>query len=85
MPRPLSDYERAAGELGALGIDGAHHSPDPLQVKHIRPRRFGALTFEELVFDHEPTLPASVLADGHGGWLPAACGCIAAAIMGVPG
>jgi dienelactone hydrolase len=67
LPRPLSDYERAAGELGGLGIDGAHHSPDPLQIKHIRPRRFGALTFEELTFDHEPTLPASVVADGHGG------------------
>jgi hypothetical protein len=67
LPRPLADYEQAAEELGALGIDGAHRCPDALQVKHIRPRRFGALTFDELVFDHEPALPASVLADGHGG------------------
>ncbi|WP_246584965.1 alpha/beta fold hydrolase [[Mycobacterium] fortunisiensis] len=67
LPRPLSEYVRAADELGALGIDGAHPRPEALQVTHIRPRRFGALTFEELVFDHEPTLPDSILADGHGG------------------
>ncbi|WP_066902958.1 alpha/beta fold hydrolase [Mycolicibacterium houstonense] len=67
LPRPLTDYENAAAELAALGIDGAHPDPDALDVKHIRPRRFGALTFEELVFDHEPALPASVMADGHGG------------------
>ncbi|MCV7364528.1 alpha/beta hydrolase [Mycolicibacterium neworleansense] len=67
IPRALRDYEEAASELAALGIDGAHASPDALQVKHIRARRFGALTFEELVFDHEPVLPDSVLADGHGG------------------
>ncbi|MGV0814110.1 alpha/beta hydrolase [Mycolicibacterium boenickei] len=67
LPRPLDAYRRAAAELAVLGIDGAHVCPDPLQVKHIRPRRFGALTFEELIFDHEPVLPAAVLADGHGG------------------
>ncbi|OMC41350.1 esterase [Mycobacterium sp. GA-1841] len=67
LPRPLDDYRRAADELAALGIEGAHVHPDALDVKHIRPRRFGALTFDELVFDHAPTLPDSVLADGHGG------------------
>lgn len=67
LPRALGEYQRAADELGALGIDGAHGRPDVLHVKHIRPRRFGALTFEELVFDHEPALPTSVLADGQGG------------------
>ncbi len=67
LPRPLGEYQCAADELGVLGIDAAHPRPDDLQVKHIRPRRFGALIFDELVFDHEPTLPASVLADGHGG------------------
>ncbi|MEV0674769.1 alpha/beta hydrolase [Mycobacterium sp. NPDC050441] len=67
LPRPLGDYRQAADELGALGIDGAHICPDSLQAKRIRPRRFGALTFDELIFDHEPALPASVLADGHGG------------------
>ncbi|OBF43794.1 esterase [Mycolicibacterium peregrinum] len=67
LPRPLGEYQWAADELGLLGIDAAHPKPDALQVKHIRPRRFGALTFEKLVFDHEPALPASVLADGHGG------------------
>ncbi|QZH58392.1 alpha/beta hydrolase [Mycolicibacterium farcinogenes] len=67
LPRPLDDYCWAAEELETLGIDGAHIHPESLDVKHIRPRRFGALTFDELVFDHEPALPASVLADGHGG------------------
>ncbi|WP_243858536.1 alpha/beta fold hydrolase [Mycobacterium sp. DL440] len=67
LPRPLSDYESAACELEALGIDGAHPCPDALTIKHIRPRRFGALTFDELIFDHEPALPDAVLADGHGG------------------
>lgn len=67
LPRPLDDYRHAADELGALGIDEAHVCPAALDVKHIRPRRFGALMFDELVFDHEPELPDSVLADGHGG------------------
>ncbi|MCV7389700.1 alpha/beta hydrolase [Mycobacterium porcinum] len=67
LPRPLGEYQWAADELGALGIDGAHAEPDALEVKSVRPRRFGALTFEELVFDHEAALPTSVLADGHGG------------------
>ncbi|WP_036477787.1 alpha/beta hydrolase [Mycobacterium sp. URHD0025] len=67
LPRAVGDYRDAASELAALDVDSAHICPDALQVKHIRPRRFGALTFEELVFDHEPALPASVLTDGHGG------------------
>ncbi|OMC03244.1 esterase [Mycobacterium sp. NS-7484] len=67
LPRPLDDYRRAANELATLGIDGAHACPEALEVKYIRPRRFGALMFDELIFDHEPALPASVLADGHGG------------------
>ncbi|WP_437340057.1 alpha/beta hydrolase [Mycolicibacterium fortuitum] len=67
LPRPLGEYQWAADELGALGIDGAHAEPDALEVKSIRPRRFGALTFDELIFEHEAVLPTSVLADGHGG------------------
>ncbi len=67
LPRPLAAYEYAAEELGALGIDRAHQDPAPLRVNDIRPQRFGALTFEELTFEHEPALPTSLLADGHGG------------------
>ncbi len=67
LPRPLAAYECAAEELGALGIDRAHQKPAPLRVNNIRPQRFGALTFEELTFEHEPALPTSLLADGHGG------------------
>lgn len=67
LPRPLDDYQAAADELGGLGIDGAHRSPDPLEVADIEQRRFGALHYEELTFDHEPWLPTSVVAAGHGG------------------
>jgi hypothetical protein len=67
LPRPLADYAAAAAELGTLGIDGAHHDPEPLRVTDISRQRFGAMTFEELSFEHEPALPGSLLADGHGG------------------
>lgn len=62
LPRPLGDYQPAADELATLSIDAAHPPPDALHGERLRPRRFGALTFEELVFGHEPALPASVLA-----------------------
>lgn len=67
LPRPLAAYEYAAAELGALGIDGAHREPAPVRVTDLRRQRFGALNFEELTFEHEPELPTSLLADGHGG------------------
>lgn len=67
LPRPLEAYQDAADELGALGIAGAHRAPEPLQARSIETRSFGALRFEELSFEHEPALPDSLLADGHGG------------------
>ena len=67
LPRALADYEPAANELEELGIDGAHSCPEALQVATLTPARFGALTFDELTFDHEPVMPATLLADGHGG------------------
>ncbi len=67
LPRPLAAYADAAAELGSLGIDGAHRDPAPVRSTDLRPRRFGALNFEELSFEHEPGMPASLLADGHGG------------------
>ncbi|MGU3498586.1 alpha/beta fold hydrolase [Mycobacterium sp. C31M] len=67
LPRPLAAYEAAAEELGVVGVDGAHRSPEPLAVKELRPCSFGALQYEELTFDHVPGLPDSLLADGHGG------------------
>lgn len=66
-PRPLAAYERAADELSGLGIDGAHRAPDPAVAAEIVSHRFGGLTYEELLFEHDPQLPESVLADGHGG------------------
>ncbi|MHC9293060.1 alpha/beta hydrolase [Mycobacterium sp. LTG2003] len=67
LPRPSADYEAAAEELAALGIDRAHGSPQPLEITEIQRAKFGSLKFEELTFEHEPSLPASLLADGHGG------------------
>lgn len=67
LPRPLSVYADAAAELGALGIDGAHRTPEPLHVGSLEPRSFGALRFEELSFEHTPALPEPLLVDGHGG------------------
>ena len=67
LPRPVDSYRAAAAELGALGLDGAHRDPLPLRISGSDPRSFGALDFEELTFEHEPVLPDSLLADGHGG------------------
>lgn len=67
LPRPLSAYQAAAEELASLGVDGANPVPNDLCVNDIRPSKFGALTYEELTFYHDPVLPPSVLADGHGG------------------
>ncbi|MDX1884813.1 alpha/beta hydrolase [Mycolicibacterium sp. 120270] len=65
--RTLASCEAAAEELSALGVDGAHSSPEPLVPKSIRRRRLGRLTYERLAFDHEPTLPPSLTAGGLGG------------------
>lgn len=67
LPRPVACYADAAAELGSLTLAGAHHDPPPLQVGALQPRSFGALRFEELSYQHEPVLPPSLLADGHGG------------------
>jgi pimeloyl-ACP methyl ester carboxylesterase len=45
----------------------ANAEPDPLQVKTVRRRRIGRLTYEQLTFDHDPRLPQSLAAEGLGG------------------
>lgn len=67
LPRPVSAYRRAAEELGGLGVDGAHHTPQPAVVGDVAAQRFGGLRYEEVAFEHDPLLPDSVVADGHGG------------------
>jgi pimeloyl-ACP methyl ester carboxylesterase len=65
--RPLSECAAAAEELSALGIDGAHADPEPLQVNEIRQRRIGRLAYERMTFEHDPALPKTLEADGLGG------------------
>lgn len=56
----------AAEELSALGTE-AHADPEPLRIKAMGRKRFGALTYERLTFDHDPALPGSLAAEGLGG------------------
>ncbi|CDO89846.1 esterase [Mycobacterium triplex] len=65
--RPLSACAPAAQELSALGIDGAHTAPKPLQVQSIRRRRIGGLAYERLTFEHDPQLPRALAAEGLSG------------------
>jgi pimeloyl-ACP methyl ester carboxylesterase len=65
--RPLSACAAAAEELSALGIDGAHADPPPLQVQTMRRRRIGGLTYERMTFEHDPALPKTLESDGLGG------------------
>jgi pimeloyl-ACP methyl ester carboxylesterase len=65
--RPLSGCAAAAEELSALGIDGAHADPQPLQVQTIRRQRIGRLAYERMTFQHDPALPKTLESDGLGG------------------
>ncbi|MCV7411943.1 esterase [Mycobacterium florentinum] len=65
--RPLAECEPAAQELSALGIDGAHAAPKPLQVTSIRRHRIGGLAYERMTFEHDPQLPATLAAEGLSG------------------
>lgn len=67
LERSLQSCEAAAAELSSLGVAGANADPDPLLVKSIRRRRLGRLAYEQMTFDHEPRLPASLVAEGFGG------------------
>jgi hypothetical protein len=67
LERTLASCQAAADELSALGIERAHTSPEPLSVKSIRRRRLGRVSYEQLTFEHEPMLPASLAAVGLGG------------------
>lgn len=57
----------AAEELSALGIDGAHADPEPLQAVTIQRKRIAGLAYERLTFEHDPALPKTLAAEGLGG------------------
>jgi hypothetical protein len=67
LERTLESCQAAAEELSALGVERAHHEPEPLTVRSVRPHRLGRLTYEKLTFEHEPVLPQSLAAAGLGG------------------
>lgn len=67
LERTLSSCSAAAEELSALGVKGAHTAPEPLQVKSVRHRRLGRVTYEKLSFEHQPVLPNSLAVAGLGG------------------
>jgi pimeloyl-ACP methyl ester carboxylesterase len=69
---PLSSYGAAAEELSGLGVIAAHGEPPPLRPKGIRRHRIGRLAFEQLCFEHDPSLPRSLQAENLGG--PATAG-----------
>lgn len=73
---PASAYPPVADELSALGAVGAYADPEPLRVRDIRRRRAGRLTFEQMTFDHEPHLPASLTASGVTGPATAVCNLV---------
>lgn len=67
LPRPLSAYVPAAEELSALGVAGAHATPEPLRVKELRRQRLGRVAYQRLTFEHDPQLPRTLEAERLGG------------------
>lgn len=67
LERTVESCAAAADELIGFGMAGVHTEPDPLQPKTIRRRRFGRTRYEQLTFEHDPHLPASLAAEGFGG------------------
>jgi pimeloyl-ACP methyl ester carboxylesterase len=57
--RPES-YAPVAAELSTLGLGGIYAEPDILRVRDIRRRRAGQLRYEQVSFEHDPRLPASL-------------------------
>lgn len=64
--RSADECREAAEELSAMGIDGAHADPAPLQPKTIERKRIAGLSFERLTFEHDPALPRALAAEGLG-------------------
>jgi pimeloyl-ACP methyl ester carboxylesterase len=67
MERPVEEYAGVAAELAALGVAGVHRDPEPLQVSGIRPVNAGVLSYERMVYEHDPQLVSALAAGGHDG------------------
>jgi pimeloyl-ACP methyl ester carboxylesterase len=67
LQRRVESCAAAADELAGLGMAGVHAEPDPLRPSMIRHRRFGRARYEQLMFEHDPHLSASLTAEGFGG------------------
>lgn len=65
--RTVESCAAAADELTALGMAGVHVEPDELRPTTIRRRRFGRSRYEQVMFEHDPHLPASLATEGFGG------------------
>ena len=60
LERTVDACAAAANELSGLSVAAANAEPDPLEIKSIRRRRIGRLTYEQMRFDHDPRLPQSL-------------------------
>ena len=65
--RSIGSCAAAGAELAALGLADAHAEPEALQISSVRRRRFGGQSYEQMRFEHDPLLPASLAAEGFGG------------------
>lgn len=65
--RSIGSCAAAGAELAGLGVAGAHGEPEALQVGSMHRRRFGGLSYEQMRFEHDPRLPASLGTEGFGG------------------
>lgn len=67
LTRTAASCEAAVEELSTLGVAGANTEPDPLRVTSVRRRRIGRMSYEQVTYEHDPGLPASLAAEGLSG------------------
>lgn len=67
LERSPASCGAAADELAGLGVGGANVDPEPLKITSMSRRRFGRLAYQQMTFEHDPHLPASLAAEGFGG------------------
>lgn len=76
LKTPVGTYQTVADELAALGFAGAYVEPDALQVRAIRRCRAGRLSYEQVTFEHDPHLPASLAGADVTGSATAVCNLV---------
>lgn len=60
LERSVESCAAVADDVTGLGIAGVHGAPDELRPRTIRRRRFGRTRYEQVTFEHDPRLPASL-------------------------